>query len=152
MQNVSGFGLSAQILASNTFPAGFTITQFADDSDPLDAPDITVGDTGIGLNGDFLVWNKPTGIEVAFAIIPSTEDDKNLEALLDANRVGKNKSGARDEISVILTYPDGSRANCGPGIIVVGPAAKSVSSQGRYKTRIYRFRFESISKSNAPVA
>lgn len=152
MQNISGFGFSAQILASKTFPAGFTITQFADDADPLDVPDLTVGDTAMGLNGDFLVWNKPTGIEVAFAIIASTDDDKNLEALLDANRVGKNKSGARDEVSVVLTYPDGSRANCGPGIIVVGPGAKSVSSQGRYKSRIYRFRFESISKSNTPAA
>lgn len=148
MQNVSGFGLSINVLASTTFPQGFVATQFADDTDPLDLPDLTVGDSGFGLNGDMLVWNRPTGIEVAIAVIPATEDDKNFEALLEANRVGKNKAGARDEISLVLTYPDGSRANCGPGIIVNGPIAKAVANAGRYKSRVYRFRFERISKSN----
>ncbi|ATW57891.1 hypothetical protein CNR33_00045 [Pseudomonas phage tabernarius] len=148
MQNVSGFGLSINIVASKTFPSGFTVSQFADDSDPLDVPDLTVGDSSSGLNGDLLVWNKATGIPVAISVIAGGDDDKNLETLLEANRVGKNKVGARDTVSHVLTYPDGSRANCGPGIITVGPIAKSVASAGRYKTRTYHFVFESISKSN----
>lgn len=148
MNNVSGFGLSIHIIASNTFPSGFTVTQFADDSDPLDFPDLTVGDSASGLNGDLLVWNKATGIPVSLSVIAGSDDDKNLEALLEANRVGKNKSSARDQISKVGTYPDGSRVSCGPGIITVGPISKSVSSAGRYKTRTYHFVYESISKSN----
>ncbi len=38
MQNISGYGILVNILASKTFPVGLLINQFADDSDPLDVP------------------------------------------------------------------------------------------------------------------
>ncbi len=147
MQNVSGFGLSINILASNTFPSGFNVSQFSDDSDPLDLPEYTVGDASSGLNGDLLVWNKASGIHVSISVIPGGVDDTNLEALLDANSVGLNKQSAKDEISWVITYPDNTRASCGPGIITTGPISKAVASSGRLKTRTYHFVFESISKT-----
>ena len=36
--DVSGFGLVVNLIASNTFPAGLVLTQFAADTDPLDLP------------------------------------------------------------------------------------------------------------------
>lgn len=148
MENISGFGLVGRLVASQTFPTGFNITQFADDTDPLDIPDLQVADTGFGLNGDMLIWQRPNGIEIAIAVIAQSEDDRNLDALLEANRVGKGQSTARDEVSIVFTYPDGSTASASRGALVSGAAGKSVAAAGRYKTRVYRFRFERIAKNN----
>lgn len=145
--NISGFGLTAQIVASATFPQGVTVTSFGDDADPLDSPDLTVADTAYGLNGDMVVWSRATGIEVAVNVIPTSEDDDNLDALTDANRVGKNKTSARDRIDIVFTYPNGQRVTCSSGVIVVGSIVPQIASSGRMKTRQYRFRFEKITKS-----
>jgi hypothetical protein len=58
MQNISGFGLSINIIASNSFPIGLLITEFADDSDPFDLPSIQIADKAMGLNGDLIIWSK----------------------------------------------------------------------------------------------
>lgn len=148
MLNISGFALSALVSASATFPNGVVVKAFGDDADPLDSPDFAAADTAMGLNGDLIVWTRPSGIELALAVIPTSEDDINLETLLNANRVGKNKSGARDTVNIVITYPNGTRVTASQGVIVLGPVMMSVASAGRFKTRVYRFRFESVSKAN----
>ena len=147
MQNISGFGLSAQITASVTFPNGFTTTEFADDADPLDSPDLEVADSAFGLNGDMVVWSRPVGIEMTMNMIPFSIGDQNLAALVEANRVAKNKFGARDTIGIVWTYPNGMILNASPGILITGSVVPQVATVGRVKTRLYRFRFESVSKT-----
>jgi hypothetical protein len=147
MQNISGFGLVAHIVASNTFPSGFDVTGFADDADPLDSPDLDLADSSMNINGDMLVWSKPQGIEVSLNVIAESPDDINLAAVFEANRVGKGKSSARDIISATMNYPTGLLASLSPGIMVVGTALPSVSSAGRFKSRMYKFRFQNVSKS-----
>lgn len=148
MINISAFGLSAQILADSTFPNGFPVTEFADDADPLDSPDLATADTGMGLNGDLIVWSRPAGIEITVNVIPTSTGDSNLDALLEANRVSKGKAGARDTITIVFTYPSGQTVTCSNGVIISGPVVSSVAGQGRIKTRQYHFRFEKLSKSN----
>ena len=148
--NVSGFGLVAQITASKTFPNGFGVTSFADDADPLDSPDFQAADTSSGLNGDMLVWSKANGIEVAINVIPTSTDDDNLDALLDANRNGKNKSSAKDLVGIVFTYPTGQRVVCADGVILSGSMLPQVAGSGRLKTRQYRFKFEKVTKSKVP--
>jgi hypothetical protein len=145
--NVSAFGLSAQITADKTFPNGFTLTEFADDADPLDSPDFQASDASSGLNGDMLVWSKAGGIEVLVNVIPTSEGDNNLDALLDANRNGKNKSSAKDNIGIVFTYPTGQRVICADGVLLSGPMLPQVAGSGRLKTRQYRFKFEKVTKS-----
>lgn len=147
MQNISGFGLSAQINASVTFPNGFTLTEFADDTDPLDSPDIQIADKAFGLNGDMVVWSRPAGIEVTFGVIPRSQGDQNLAVLAEANRVAKNKRGARDVVGIVWTYPDGMIVNCSPGVMITGAIIPQVSNAGRIKTRLYHFVFENVSKT-----
>jgi hypothetical protein len=147
MINISGFGLTARIVASKTFPNGFALTEFADDADPLDSPDLTAADTGMGLNGDLVVWTRPQGIEVVTSVIPTSPGDTNLDILLNANRVAKGKSSAKDVITIVWTYPSGLVVTMNPGIIISGPMMPSVASAGRLKTRTYHFRFEQITKS-----
>lgn len=148
MQNISGFGLSAQITASSTFPNGFTLTEYADDTDPLDSPDLAIADVAFGLNGDMVIWSRPAGIHVTFGVIPRSPGDQNLAALAEANRVAKNKRGARDVVGIIWTYPDGMIVNCSPGAILTGAVIPQVASNGRIKTRMYQFVFENVSKTN----
>lgn len=152
MQNISGFGLTGVVTASTTFPNGFPINAFADDADPLDAPDLEVADTAFGLNGDMVTWNRPTGIEIIIAVLPNSEEEQNLSALVEANRTAKGKRGARDEINISLAYPNGQTATMASGVVVTGPVVQAVASSGRMKTRQFRFRFETVSRQNAPAA
>ena len=149
MLNISGFGLEARLVASSTFPTGITLTAFSDDGDALDTPDFQVADTGFGLNGDMVVWAKPGGIEAGFSIIPTSQDDVNLDVLMEANRVGKGKRGARDIVDIVVSYPNGTIVTFSSGIMVLGALTPGVQQQGRFKTRVYRFRFEKITKVNA---
>jgi hypothetical protein len=140
--DISGFGFSARIIASNTFPVGFEITQFADDTDPVDIPSLQISDHAMGLNGNKINWTVANPIPVTFAIIAGTEDDRNLSILFEANRAGQNKQSAKDTITVILTYPDGSLQTLTGGSCDEFMPGKSVSSDGRYKSNTYLMSFE----------
>lgn len=142
MINVSGFGLIGNLVASTTFPQGFSLTAFADDGDSLDIPDFNVAATGMGLNGHMLVWNQAAVTDVGINLIPSSQDDVNMSVLVEANRVGLNKRSAKDVITLTVSYPDGSTSTFSGGALVTGSIAKSVSSQQRIRSRNYRFHFE----------
>ena len=81
MENIGGFGFKAILTASETFPVGIQLTQFADDADPFDSPVIKIRDTAMGLNGDLLAWGKAVPIPITFNIIPHSDDDLNLSVI-----------------------------------------------------------------------
>jgi hypothetical protein len=85
---------------------------------------------------------KATPTEISVAVIPGSEDDRNLQALYDANRVGKGKSSAADVVTVTVVYPDGRTLTLTPGRLTDGPAGVGVASAGRLKTATYQFAFE----------
>lgn len=147
MQDISVFGLRVQLLASETFPFGIPITQFADDADPFDAPSIQVRDKAMGVNGDLITWSKATPIMLSLSVVPNSEDDYNLSVLLESNRVGKGKLGARDVVSVTAIYPDGQAISFTEGTITDGSPANSPSSAGRLKSKTYQFAFENVNRS-----
>lgn len=142
MQNISGFGLAESIIASKTFPAGLYGTQFADDTDPLDIPSIQIADTAMGLNGDLLTWSKPQPLKLTVSVVAGSATDVNLAILLEANRVGRGKIGARDVITMTVSYPSGAFVTFTDGAITDGPPATSVASAGRLKSKSYSFAFE----------
>jgi hypothetical protein len=144
MENISGYGLKIVITASTTFPAGMPVTQFADDTDPLDIPAITVAETGMGLNGDLAVWSRATPIDITIGVLPNGDDDRNLALLLESDRVAKGKRGARNVITLTAMYPDGRVKVLSNGAIISGSPMNSVASAGRYKSRTYSFRFEGM--------
>lgn len=142
MSDISGFGLVINIKASKTFPAGFLVTQLADDADPFDSPSIQIADKAMGVNGDLLTWSKPSPIGITLAVVPGSEDDRNLSILLEANRVGKGKTSARDVITMVAVYPDERTVTLTPGAITDGPPLDSLASAGRLKSKVYMFTFE----------
>lgn len=142
MNDISGFGLSVRVLASNTFPAGFTVTEFADDADPLDIAAAAIADKAMGLNGHLITWSKATPIPAVINTIPGSDADTNLAILLEANRVGKGKRSAKDVITLVVSYPDGGVLSLLQGRLIEGMSGRSVASAGRQKTRPYTFSFE----------
>lgn len=142
VEDVSSFGTQLYLTASTTFPQGFPITQFADDADPLDSPSVQIGDAAMGVNGDLIVWRKGVPLPATISVIPGSEDDQNLQILWNANRVGQGKLSANDIITLTVVYPNGTQITLDTGIIKDGPAAGSVASAGRLKTKTYGFVFQ----------
>lgn len=145
--DISGFGLQIQVVASVTFPSGFTVSQFADDGDPFDLPSIQIADKAMGLNGDMITWSKANPLTVTLNVVPNSDDDKNLGILFDANRVARGKQSARDVITMTGIYPDGSTITLTPGVITDGMPGNAVASSGRMKSKAYIFAFEGTNRT-----
>lgn len=146
MQDVAGFGLQVRITASKTFPTGFTVTEFPDDIDPFDLPALQINDAAMGLNGDLIVWSKANPLAFTLGLIPGTDSQKNMAVLFEANRPARGKRPAKDIITIVGIYPDGSSITLSKGIIFDGLPGKSVASAGRYKSVPYNFRFEQMAR------
>lgn len=145
--DVSVFGARVTLYASQTFPTGFLISQFADDADPFDTPSLQIADKAMGANGDLVVWSKANPIILNLSLIPDSDDDFNVGVVFESNRIGRGKFGARDVINVTVIYPSGDVVNFNNGKIMEGPPASSASSAGRLKSKTYMFAFESMNRS-----
>ena len=142
MHDISGTGLSILVRASNTYPQGILCTAFPDDTDPFDFPEITITEYGMGLNGDLVTWSSPQPLQFSLSLIPGTPEQVAMEFLFEANRVAKNKMSAKDTITIVAMYADGTTKTLKPGRIVGGIPGKGVASGGRIKTPTYNFVFE----------
>lgn len=149
MFDVSATGLSLTIRASVTFPQGFTFTEFADDADGWDAPAIDIATTAMNLNGDLVVYSSPVPLVRTLNAIPGSPGQRNLAIIYEANRVAKGKRSARDIITVVANYPDGSTETLSRGKMTNGMPGKSVASAGRIKTNSYTFAFEGLASTAA---
>lgn len=145
--DVSGIGLVLNLKASVTFPAGFQVSQFADDGDSISFEEMEIGGTAMGLNGDLITWDKVAPISVPINVIPNGDDDINLAVLLEANRAGKGKKTARDVITMTVVYPNGKSVTLSGGKLIKGKPSNSVASEGRMTSKPYTFMFENITKS-----
>lgn len=149
MYDISATGVSARCLASVTFPMGFSMTAFADDADPFDIPAIDIASAAMNVNGDLVTWSSPTPINITVNVIPGSDEDNNLGVIFEANRAGKNKLHARDIITIVLSYPDGSTATLSEGKMTTGVPGNSPASAGRIKSKAYTFAFQNLSRTRA---
>lgn len=142
MNNISGYGIQVSIRATYTFPVAFSISQFADDVDPVDLPSVQIADKAMGVNGDLITWSKANPLLLNIGVVPSSSDDQNLSILFEANRPGRAKLNVQDTITATINLPDGSIFILNNGIITDGMPGNSVASAGRYKSKVYSFAFE----------
>lgn len=149
MQDVSAIGFTLVLKASETFPNGFTISEVADDADPFDIPAVEIASTAMNVNGDLVTWSSPTPMTPTINVIPASEADKNLSILWDANRAARGKRHARDIITLVASYPDGSTKTFSEGKMTSGMPGGSVASGGRIKTNAYVFAFQDFSQTRA---
>lgn len=141
-QDVSGFGTVIIIVATNTFPNGFNVSQFADDSDPFDVPELVIKETAMGMNGDLVIWSKATPLKLTLSVIAASDDDQNLAILHEANRVGRGKVSAQDIVTITVVYPSGNTKTFSQGTITEGSLASSINTAGKLKPKKYMFAFE----------
>ena len=149
MQDISATGISLLIKADKTFPNGFTVTQFADDADPFDLPSLEIAATAMNVNGELVTWSSPQPINPTLNVIPGSEDDNNLATLFEANRAAAGKTVARDIITIVATYPDGSTVTLSNGKLTSGFPGKSIASAGRMKSKAYSFMFQDLALTRA---
>lgn len=149
MQDVSATGFTLVLKASETFPNGFTITEVADDADPFDIPAVEIASTAMNVNGDLVTWSSPQPMNATVNVIPASEADKNLSILWDANRAARGKRHARDIITLVASYPDGSTKTFSEGKMTSGMPGGSVASGGRIKSNAYVFAFQDFSQTRA---
>lgn len=142
--DISGFGTRIQLVASVSFPQGITLTEFADDADPLDMPSMAYAEVANGLNGDMVAWSKANPLKTTINLIPDGNDDRLMAALAEANRVAKGKNPARDVITMTIIYPDGRSVNLSRGRFTDGMPFSSIASAGRKKSKPYGFAFENM--------
>lgn len=149
MYDTSAIGVALRCVASESFPAGFTITEFADDADPFDIPAIDIATPAMNVNGDMVVFSAPTPITITISVIPGSDADNNLAVIFEANRAAKNKRHARDEITLVGTYPDSSSLKLSEGKMINGMPGNSPASAGRIKSKTYTFAFQNLSRTRA---
>lgn len=145
--DISAIGVSARLTASKTFPTGFTITEFASDADPFDFPEMTIAEAEMNVNGDLVTFSAPSPLLLTLNVIPGSPADDNLSVLFEANRAGKNKLHARDMITLVASYPDGSTCTLSQGKMTAGVPANSPASAGRVKSKSYSFAFQGLSRT-----
>lgn len=141
MIDVSGFGTGIVVLALQSFPTGFQLSQFADDSDPIEAKEIEPTGYEMLYDGDLFAFDKATPIEVAVSVIPGTPDDINLKILLQNKHSPKSLIPLPDITSMVITYPDKGRIVLSKGTILKGPLVDSINTSGRRKGNKYTFVF-----------
>lgn len=144
MIDISSTGLTVTLIASTTYPSGITITQFADDGDSFDFPELTIAEKAMDINGGLVTWSKPSAIDVTMNIVPSSDDDVNLTLLGDMNRVGKGRRSALDEITIVVVYGDGTTKTLSGGKMTKYMPSGSATSAGRLKSKSFGFTFEDI--------
>lgn len=147
MHDISAIGVSVRCIASQTFPVGFTITEFADDADPFDLPSMDIATPSMNVNGDLIVFSAPNPILITLNVIPGSDADNNLSVIFEANRAGKNKRHAGDIITLVANYPDGATLMLSQGKMTSGVPGNSPASAGRIKSKAFGFAFESLSRT-----
>ncbi len=141
-QNISGFLSKISIIASNTFPIGIYLQDFADDVDPFEFSELQIADTKMAVNGQLLKWTTANGIPAKISVIPDSDSDIQLAILLEQNRAGYGKTDAKDVINMVVFYSNGNLVTFNNGFLVSGPTASGLSSAGRLKSKTYSFMFE----------
>lgn len=150
--DISGTGFTLTIKFSNTFPQGVQITAFADDADPWDAPSLDIATPSMNVNGDLVTFSTPQALLRTINLIPGSEDDTNLSIAYEANRVGRGKRSARDIVTIVANWPDGSTETLSNGKMTTGMSGKSLASAGRIKSRSYGFAFQDYAVTRATQA
>ena len=148
MQNISANGLVVTLNAVPSFPY-LVLSQWADDSDPLDIPELEITGSAMGINGDLITWNTPKPIEIKLSVIAGSTDDKNLSILFNLNRAGKMKPSTHDTINLTFIYANMGSVLVKPTMLIGGRCksympATGAASSGRKKSKTYSFIFENV--------
>jgi hypothetical protein len=141
MIDVSAFGTGITIVGNASFPYGFSLSQFADDEDPITFEDLEVSGFEKLYDGTIFLFDKTSPVLVSVSVMPNTDDDQNLKIMLQMRKSSPQLIPIADSAAMIITYPDGGRVMLASGGILSGAIADSITTQGRKKGNTYHFAF-----------
>jgi hypothetical protein len=141
MIDLSSFGTGITIVATTSFPVGFSLSSFADDESPLDVENTEVSGYEKLYDGTIFTFDKTSPILLSVGIMPNTDDDINMKILMQMRKSNAQILPLPDVTSMIIVYPDGGRVAMSNGSIISGPLADSLTREGRKKGNVYHFVF-----------
>lgn len=145
MIDISAFGTKINIVATTSFPMGFSLSAFADDEDPLSVAEVEVSGFEKLFDGSIFTYDKTSPVLLSVGILPNSDDDINLKVLMQMRKSTTSILPIKDVTTMIVTYPDGGRIALSEGTILSGALADSITRQGRKKGNVYHFVFGSFS-------
>ena len=150
MIDIGAYGTSIIIAALKSFPIGFSLSQFADDQDPIQFEETETTGYEFLYDGEPFFFDKASVIKCTVSVIPGSQDDINMKILLQARKSSLSILPLPDTTTMTITYPDGRRVILASGSILKGPFADSVTTQGRKKGNQYSFAFGTYAGAQSP--
>lgn len=141
MIDIGGFGTKIQIVAIQTFPLGFEVSEFADDIEPISITPIELIGFKRLYDGDIFFHKKNTPVEIEISVTPNSSSDINMKILLQTAGLNKKFSPVRDILTMVVGYGDGGKVVFSKGSIVSGPPADSITADKRKSSNTYKFVF-----------
>lgn len=151
-------GLSSAQLCDVSFAgstvtiAGITVSQFMDDANPVEFPDVEVSSVGVNCNGKMIRNAKPNIVTMSVTVIPGSNNDSALYELWKKYRVqdGKNNGGQWEtplnaSINIKTIGSRKSSYKFGGGTMVSGPGGPASTAEGKMQGRTYTFAFATVS-------
>lgn len=132
-----------------------TITEFSDEDTPLECSEIEVTGNAITLNGQLVLWRKPSAYMVSVTVIPRSENDLVLSKMLYQARVCPARAIAVKDLWSKMTIKcprinesGNTKAvdtyNFSNGRILSGPTGPASNSEGKMSARKYTFVFQDL--------
>jgi hypothetical protein len=141
MQDVSAFGTTITILATQSFPIGFTVDNFSDDKDPLKIENIEATGYTFLIDGSLFIFDKAALIKVEVSVIAASDDDINFKTMLQARKGSSSIISLPDVTTMTIAYGNGGVVMFTAGSIVSGPLGDSIEQSGRHPSNTYTFVF-----------
>lgn len=158
MIDVSMAGASIILKSKNGLVVSNPITEFADDGNPVDIPNLEVAGGNMNLNGLLVTWTKPNPVQISFTLIPGSDSERALHKFLAAVHVGGKGSTVGEAFIESLVYkyptPNSQRSTTGKntntitfsnGRLLSGPPAVGTNNEGKASSTTWTFMFESFS-------
>jgi hypothetical protein len=143
--DISGVNSTLRLVFSQTFPAGFTVSEWANDADAIDINVKDIAEGGMGAGGDAVYWAVPKLVEVTINVIPDSPSDIYLMIAAQANTAVKGKLLAKDVVTgTYVNQNDGKIVTFNSGRLTKAAPANSVGQDSKLKSKQYMFLFESV--------
>jgi hypothetical protein len=143
MIDISGYGTGITVTALQSFPYGFTVSEFADDKDPLVCEPMETNAWEMLYDGSLFAFTKADPIKVSLSVIPGSDDDINLKIILQGSLSSAGILPLPNTTSMVLNYPNGL-VMLSNGTIYRGPVADTIQASGRKAGNTYDFAFGSF--------
>jgi hypothetical protein len=145
----------ASVVVSQGKTLDTTITEFSDEDTPLECSEIEVTGNAITLNGQLVLWRKPSAYMVSVTVIPRSENDLTLSKMLYQSRVCPARAVAVSDLWSKMTIKcprinesGNTRAvdtyKFSNGRILSGPTGPASNSEGKMSARKYTFVFQDL--------